>query len=262
MTDVPDAPPAEVTQDSFLGGRLSIAQPARGNHRAGLDAVFLAAAVTAKPGETVLDLGAGVGTAGLAAAIRLDGIRVVMVERDAALARLAERNAAANGLADRVAILRLDVGAPGRQREAAGLMPEMADHAIVNPPFHRAGTVRRPATPGKDRAHVLQIDLSRWIRTAVSALKPGGSLHVIHRPEHLGDVLDAFRGRLGGAVVFPLFPRQGRAAVRVLLAGRKGSRAPMTLGAGLVLHEEGSPAYTAAAEAILRGGAALDLAGS
>ena len=52
----------ETTDNAFLGGRVQLLQPRRG-YRAGVDPVLLAAAVAARPGEAVLELGCGVGTA-------------------------------------------------------------------------------------------------------------------------------------------------------------------------------------------------------
>ena len=78
----------------MLGGRLRLRQPARG-HRFGHDAILLAAACPARAGEQVVDLGAGVGAAGLALAARVDGMPVTLVEIDPQLAALAAENAAA-----------------------------------------------------------------------------------------------------------------------------------------------------------------------
>src|SRR4030095_1814186 len=81
MTD----PVLELTEDAFLGGQLRLKQLKSG-HRAGHDAVLLAAATPARPGDRVADLGAGAGVAGLAVASRVAGIDLVLVEIDATLA--------------------------------------------------------------------------------------------------------------------------------------------------------------------------------
>ena len=86
---------AAVTDDAVLDGRLRLRQPGKG-HRVGHDAILLAAATAAKKGEHAVDLGAGVGGAGLALASRVDGLRVTLVEIDPALAALAAENAARN----------------------------------------------------------------------------------------------------------------------------------------------------------------------
>src|SRR6266511_1000226 len=92
MTD----PALAVTEDAFLGGGLLLRQLKSG-HRAGHDAILLAAATPARSGDRVADFGAGVGAAGLAVARRVSGIELALVEIDADLAGLARRNAASNG---------------------------------------------------------------------------------------------------------------------------------------------------------------------
>ena len=52
--------PAGWTTDRLLGGRLILRQPARG-YRVAVDTVLLAAAVPARPGARLVELGAGVG---------------------------------------------------------------------------------------------------------------------------------------------------------------------------------------------------------
>src|SRR5580704_8181516 len=98
----------DVTEDAFLGGKLRLRQPKSG-HRAGHDAMLLAAATPASPGDRVVDFGAGIGAAGLAVAQRSNGfnpgIELVLVEIDAALAGLARDNAASNAIAAEVVVL-------------------------------------------------------------------------------------------------------------------------------------------------------------
>src|SRR4030081_3318700 len=88
----------DFTEDAFLGGQLRLRQPKSG-HRAGHDAMLLAAATPARSGDRVADLGAGVGAAGLAVAKRVSGIDLVLVEIDETLAGLARGNATANRIA-------------------------------------------------------------------------------------------------------------------------------------------------------------------
>jgi tRNA1(Val) A37 N6-methylase TrmN6 len=58
--------------------------------------------------------------------------------------------------------------------------------------------------------------------------------------------------------VAPLHPRAGASATRVIVQGVKGSKAPMQLLHGLVLHDA-SGRFTPEAEAVLRNGASLPL---
>jgi tRNA1(Val) A37 N6-methylase TrmN6 len=244
------------TLDRFLGGRLSVSQPRHG-HRAGSDAVLLAAAVPAKAGERVLDAGAGVGIAGLCLLARVPGLDVTAVDIDPGLCALAEANAARNDFAARFTVVEADVTAPAEALIAKGLAREGYAHVIANPPFHLAGTVRPAPERARALAHVMgDGGLEDWIRSLATFAAPKGRLTLIHRPDSLGLLLKLLDRRFGNLTVFPLFPRAGHAATRVIVQGTKGSRAALKLMPGLVLHEPDGR-YTETAEAVLRGGEAL-----
>jgi tRNA1(Val) A37 N6-methylase TrmN6 len=251
--------PAEpdLTDDAALGGRLRLLQPRRG-HRFGHDAILLAAATPARTGDRVADLGAGVGTAGLALAARVDGARVTLVEIDAQLAALAGENAARNGFADRVDAVALDIAAPADAFAAAGLGPECCDIVMMNPPFHDAGKLQASPDACRRKAHEIEAGkLTDWVAAARRLLRPRGILTLIFRADGLPALIDLVDG-FGGIAVMPVHPKPGAAAIRVLFAAVKGSRAPLAIREGLVLAaSDGTP--TARTEAILRQGAALDL---
>jgi tRNA1(Val) A37 N6-methylase TrmN6 len=249
----------QTTDDAVLDGRLLLRQPARG-HRVGHDAILLAAATGAKPGEHAIELGAGVGAAGLALAKRVDRLRVSLVEIDPALAALAAENAQRNGLADRVTAVVLDVAAPARSFAAAGLQPGSAARVLMNPPFNDAARQKASPDPGRRNAHVAPPKtIAVWLRAASRLLASRGVLTMIWRADGLGDVLRALEGGFGGIAVLPVHPRENASAIRVLIRAVKGSHAPLALYPGLVLADsKGKPTDTA--EAILRKGAILPLA--
>jgi tRNA1(Val) A37 N6-methylase TrmN6 len=242
------------SEDALLGGKLTLRQPLRG-HRFGHDAVLLAAATPAKKGEHAIELGAGVGAAGLALACRVDGLAVTLVELDPSLAALARENAARNALAERVRVVCLDVAASVAQFADAGLAPDSADHVLMNPPFNaphnpspdQARRLARAASPGT---------IARWIDTAARLLRPQGALTLIWRADGLADVLSALASGFGAITIMPVYPKPGAAAIRVLVSAAKTSNAPLLLLPGLVL-AEGDKKPSAQAEAILRDGTAL-----
>ncbi len=249
----------ETTEDFFLGGKLLIEQVRQGA-RAGIDAIFLAAASPAKHGEKVLDIGSGSGIVALTIASRVPGVEVTGVEIDPALCALARRNAIRNGLEDRAKFLCGDVTAPATKLIDKGLSLESYDHAVANPPFLLTGKVRQSPRHGLRRAHAHESgDLESWIKCLAAFVKPGGSVTIIHRADALSRLLALCEGRFGGLIVYPLFPRTGEAASRILVQGQKGSRAPLNLMSGMVLHGEGT-CYTKEAETILRHGQSLDVA--
>lgn len=247
------------SEDAVLGGRLILRQPRRG-HRVGHDAILLAAATSAHAGQHAIDLGAGVGAAGLALARRIEGLAVTLVEIDPALAELSRENAERNGLAALVRAACLDVGAPARAFAAAGLAAEEADCVLMNPPFNALANPspersRRLAHAAADGA------LRQWVRAASRLLRPAGVLTLIWRADGVAEVLAALASGFGAVALLPVYPKPGAPAIRVLARAVKASRAPLTLLPGLLLADaRGKP--TAEAEAVLRGGAALPLAGT
>ncbi|MBN8958225.1 MAG: DUF2007 domain-containing protein [Rhizobiales bacterium] len=251
-------PDTEVTEDAALGGRIRLRQPRKG-HRFGHDAILLAAATQAGTGEQVIDLGAGVGAAGIALAARLTGARVTLAEIDSRLVELAEENIRLNQLEDRVNAVQVDVGASPWALTAAGLETGTAAGVMMNPPFNDPAVHRASPDAARARAHVAQEDtLATWIGTAHRLLAPGGTLTVIWRAEGLQDLLDHLAPDFGTARILPIHPKPQAPAIRVIVGAVKdGSAPPLTL-PPLVLNDAGNRP-SAAAEAVLREGATLPL---
>jgi tRNA1(Val) A37 N6-methylase TrmN6 len=244
----------DLTADRFLGGRLVILQP-RDGYRAAMDPVLLAAAVAARPGDRVLDIGCGAGVAGLCLGRRVPGVLLTGLEVQADYAALAGRNAAANGIA--MNVLTGDIAQPPGALTALSF-----DHVMMNPPYFapQDGTAARD--PGRERAQRVATPLELWLTLAARRLRPGGWVTLIQTTERLRDVLAALPPALGSVSILPLAPRAGRPAHRFVLRARKGGRAALRMAAPLVLHD--GPAHlrdgddaSAAGNAILREAAAL-----
>jgi tRNA1(Val) A37 N6-methylase TrmN6 len=230
-----------LTEDALLGGRVRLIQPARG-YRVAVDAVLLAAAVDAGPGERVLDLGAGVGTVGLCLAARLPGCSIVGIELQSALAELAERNANLNGMAGRVRTIVHDLAGP--------LPADLGrfDHVVTNPPYLAAAVADPSPNPSKALATVeSSADLARWLAVAAAAAEPAGTLLLVHRSDRLEEILGRL-GRLGwGDVTVKRLPP----AARVLVRARRADRPTRRDAAAFALHRPDGR-YTDEAEAVLR----------
>ncbi|MDR3439099.1 methyltransferase [Telmatospirillum sp.] len=241
----------DVSEDMLLDGRVIFSQPVDG-YRAAIDPVFLAAAVPAQDGQIVLDIGSGAGAASLCLAARVPGVRIFGIEMQPELVALARKNIAANGLSGRVESM---IGT--LQTPPPRLAPGSFHHVMTNPPYHPAESGR--ASPNASKAAANQegeVDLAAWMRWAVNMLLPKGSLTVVYRADRLDDLLSALHGRVGDITVFPLWPKAGRPAKRVVIRARKGIASPLTLTPGMVLHETDGR-YSPQAEAILRDGAFL-----
>ncbi|MES5481721.1 methyltransferase [Bradyrhizobium sp. INPA03-11B] len=230
------SPAAEITEDGFLGGQLRIRQP-RSGHRAGHDAILLAAATPARSGDRVVDLGAGVGAAGLAVARRVRGIDLVLVEIDPAMAELARNNAGANAIMADVIVLDVEAGAAAF--EHAGLASDSADVVLMNPPFNDASRHRASPDGVRQRAHVATATtLAAWVHAARRILKSNGQLAMIWRADGIADVLAALDRGFGSLELLPVHGDGMSPAIRILVRATKGGRAPTRLHAALLLNEE------------------------
>ncbi len=218
--------------DGFLDGRLRLRQSAAG-HRAGTDAVLLADATPQDQQGLILDIGAGAGAVGLMAALRAPAATVGLVEIDPQSCALARENVAANSLDARALVYEADV-LLATSRRAAGLIDESAALVLTNPPFHEAGRVRVTPDAAKARAHVASAPLAGWVRACLALLAPGGAFMMIHRADALAECLAAVEGRIGGVSIAPIHTRADAPATRILLAGVKGSKAPLSILKGVV----------------------------
>ena len=244
----------ESREDAFLGGRLHVRQPVRG-YRAGADPVFLAAAVPAKSGQNVLELGCGVGTALCCLMARVSGLTVTGIERDPSYVEMARENCAQLDAA--AEIIKTDIF-----RLPTRVTDQNFDHVFFNPPFFDRSSGPSAPNPDREAGRGADVTLGEWSDVALKRTRPGGTLTLIHRIDWLPDAIKALGSRAGDIRVLPLQPRHGRNAKLFLLQAKKGSNAPFTLLPSLVLHKgdahiEDGDSYTDDVAAILRHGAPL-----
>lgn len=245
-----------LTCDAFLGGLLHLLQP-RSGYRAGVDPVLLAATIPAVSGQSVLELGCGVGAAVLCLGARVQGLDLVGVEREPTYAALATRNGA--GAAARCG--GLEVVCADITALPLTLRQRQFDHVLINPPYWQRGASVAARNAVREAALGEQTPLAQWIVTGAKRLVPKGHLHVIHRAERLPDLLAALPDDMGSIEVLPIAARTGRVAERVILRTRKSGRADFRLHAPLILHRGAAhldgDQYSDRVRAALRSGAAL-----
>jgi tRNA1(Val) A37 N6-methylase TrmN6 len=242
---------ADAEESQLLGGAVRLMQPVQG-YRAGLDAVMLAAACDAPEGARVLDAGCGSGAVLACLAHRRADVHVQGLEIDPGLALLCAQTIALNGLGERAGC--------GAGDLAERIMDGPFDAVVTNPPFHDgAGEHVSPdARRARSLTEAAGFGLGDWLGACLDRLKPRGGLWCVIRADRLPAAVRALDGRAGAVRLFPLWPRAGVAAKRVIVAARKDVRSPAAVLPGLVLHEADG-AYTAAAQAVLRDGQALAL---
>lgn len=241
----------DVTQDQLLNGRLSLWQPKSG-YRFAIDPVFLAAALPVREGEYVIELGAGVGAASLCLLARQPNLHLVAVEFQESLALLAAKNAQENGYGRQFSLFQADIG--NKEQISALNAWNKADHILTNPPYLAVGQGRGTENHSKYLANVeTSASLDVWVKVSAGLLKPKGLLTMIHRADRLDEILVTLTKYHFGAIkIFPLWPKTGQTARRVVIQAKSQSKEPCQMLGGLVLHQEDG-AWTDAAEQILSG---------
>ncbi|MEM7679531.1 MAG: methyltransferase [Pseudomonadota bacterium] len=228
---------------SILGGAVSLTQ-LDGAFHTGMDAVMLAAACPAQSGSAVLDLGCGVGAAGLAVLNRLPEATLTGIDLQEDHVETARENADANGMAGRVNFEVADV----KTYENRSF-----DHVICNPPYMPEGSYIQSPEASKDAALGLKdTALEDWVACAFNCLRGRGSFTMIHRGDMVDKVVQAFGKRFGEIEIIPLWPKAGAPAKRVIVRGIKHAKGVAILHPGIVMHQEDGE-YTAGAASILKG---------
>ena len=243
----------KTTHDTILNGKIQLIQPAEG-YRAAIDPLFLAASIPVRPGESVLEIGPGVGTAMLALAHRVPHVKITGLELQHPLVRLAQQNIKLNHFQDRLEVLHGDLLLPPPRLSAGSF-----SHIMVNPPYY--AEEGSPKSPNITKAlgnieHTAP--LAKWIDFCIRMVRPKGSITFIYTADRLDDLLAAMHDRVGEITLFPLWPRAGKPAKRVLVRGRKNVKSSSQLLSGLIPHQTDGT-YTLEANSILSNGMALDL---
>ena len=229
-----DGRPGE-TLDAAFGGRLLLRQPRTG-YRFNADApllVWFCCTRDATPARRAADLGAGCGVVALGLLAAGRARRAVAVEVQERLAELCAENAAANGLAARIDVVRADMRTAGDALERGRF-----DLVAVNPPYWRGGGGHLPIDAERRAAcHELLIDLDGWVGVAAGLLSPRrGRLCAVFPARRLTELTEALaRHSLGGAALRFVHPRPDADAELVLVEARPGRSRPVAIEPPLVL---------------------------
>ncbi len=244
-----------LSRDSFFRGGFEAFQPKDSGHRSGSDALLLAASLPESANGSMAELGAGSSVAAFAALKTNPGLSAVLVEIEPVMAEIARKSLSlpANAeFAERAKVLVANAALAGEERKLSGLADASFNHVIMNPPYNHSDR-QASQQPLRALAHQMQDGgLDAWLRTASAILRPGGWVHLIYRAEAIGEIISSMQGRFGAISVIPLHARADEAASRIVVRGKRGSRAKLSILPGIVLHEaDGKP--TAIADALING---------
>ncbi len=236
----------QTTVDTLLGGKVQITQPKEG-FRTCIDSVFLAAFMHPKKEVHILDVGAGCGPISLLLPFFFPGksLSIVIVEKDPFLCSLAKKNVLDNKLQESMQVLCEDIS-------TSSLPTNHFDCIVTNPPFYD-GTRTSKSSQRTQALHAPFHAFEKWVQKCLRFLKQGGTFTTILPPERLEEFLKVVHGKLGALRLFPLWPKTGEKAHRILIQGTKGRKTKLSLEPGLTLHTD-QGTYTTQAQRVLREG--------
>ena len=198
------------------------------------DSMLLGWFVRLPKSARVLDLGSGCGTMGLLLCARDEKCRVTGIELTEPAHRAALANIARNGLEDRMESICADV------RQVPSLLSAGSFTTVVSNPPYFSGGPRSTALSMARREDCCTV--RELLQSAAWALKYGGDLFLVHRPERLGEIVaQAGSLFLEAKELCLVRHRPGGPIILILLRLRKGGK-PGLKWEEIVLHDpSGAP---------------------
>ncbi len=238
----------EQTRDHFYNGKIVLNQPASG-YRFSIDAVILSHQVCPVPGETILDLGSGCGVIPIMLAFRHPEIRVIGVEIQPSLSRLARQNVAENRLDHRIRMIDKDIGKLSLADTGGPV-----DRVVTNPPYRKLDSGRINADSQRAVArHELKTDLDTVLCTARRVLRKAGQFSIVYPSVRTVDLVATMRSTgIEPKYLTMVHSRPASPARLVVVTGIKGGRPGLEVGPPLALYREDGT-YTRAVEAMFSG---------
>lgn len=239
-----------ISLDTLLEGKVKILQPSHG-YRAGLDAVFLAAACDIRGGQSLLDVGCGVGSVFLCINQRIPNLEIYGIEASDVYFELAQKNLQENACSANLFLHSIpEKGDP--------LSGKKYDHVVTNPPYHERE--HHAPSPSPLRARALgetTVPLDAWLDYCLRKTSDQGYITLIYPTKRIDDVLSYLHLRAGDIHIYPLWSDEV-SCKRVIISGRKNAKGGTVLHRGMLIHNDDGT-YTSAAENILRKGQTIAL---
>lgn len=243
---------------TLLNGRIQYEQFAQG-YRTGIEPILLAAALSPRDEDTVLDIGCGAGASLLCLSVRKPNLRSIGIEADPETALLARKNLRTNGIKRHQShVLHGHVPSlPTRLRHMAPNANGRFHHVISNPPWYAPDGKSSPDARRNLALRTEHVTPEEWLTCLTKWVLPGGTLTTILHSSLTDRACTTLRQNGCGSIkLFPLWPRPQQEAKLVIIQAIFAGKAAFRILPGLVLHSA-QHGFTQETESILRDGAPL-----
>ena len=140
------------------------------------DAVLLAKFVNLRKGDVVVDLGTGSGIIALYLAKKGCSKKVIGVEIQTELAKMAEKSVKLNKLEDKIEIINKN-------------MKLSADVVVTNPPYKKLTSLKNQNLSRAIARHEVEINLDELLTTASKMLNTGGRFYICYDSNRLAELI-------------------------------------------------------------------------
>jgi tRNA1Val (adenine37-N6)-methyltransferase len=222
-----------LTEDTFFNGRIKVLQHRQG-YRFSIDAVLLAAFSAPGAKDRIVDLGTGCGIIALILGYRHPAVSITGIEVQPELAELAARNIEANGLKERITILRTDLRSLSIQDIGSPV-----DLVISNPPYRKGRSGRVNLHPQRAMArHEILATLQDVAVAGARLLGIGGRFAIIYPAERITDLLSHLRSAgIEPKHIQTVHAKDNDPARLVLVSGIKAGRPGAAVHEPLVIYQ-------------------------
>ena len=202
----------------------------------GMDAVLLSNfAKNIKRNATVLDLGTGTGIIPILLCGKTELKKVIGVEIQEEVAKMAKKSILLNGLEGRFEILNCNI------KELNKIYKKQTfDVIVTNPPYKKqnSGIVNENEKKVISR-HEITANLEDFIKIAKDLLKDKGELYMVHRPERLVDILELMRKyKIEPKEIRFIFSKKNEEPKMVMIKGVKNAKPFLKIHPNLYIYEE------------------------
>lgn len=223
----------ETLEDLGLGDYKIIQK--KDGFKFGIDAVLLANFVSPKRNEKGVDLGSGTGIIPTIIAAKSSVSRIIGIEIQEEMTKMANRSAQINELQERIHFVCADI------KKISDCLPKhQFDFVTSNPPYYKTDTITSPNAMKNISRHELLVELSDIFVAANYLLKPQKSLYLIHKPERLVELIELARAQnLEPKEIQFIYPSSDKAANLILLKYVKNGRSGLKYRAPLFVYNNG-----------------------
>lgn len=200
----------------------------------GIDAVLLSSFAKGPKKSKVLDIGTGNGIIPILMEGKYNNDLFVAFELQTVVADLAKRSVELNNLQHKIRIINDDILNYGNYYDNG-----FFDIITSNPPYMSNSGFENESMEKRLARHEITLDIFSLAKIASKALKYGGKIFLVHRPDRLVDIFCALReNKIEPKKITFVSPKKDKKPNIVLIEGVKSGKPSLIVTENLIIYNE------------------------